>query len=328
MSITSADSIERIDRGGASALPRRFSLGDWQVLPELNRLRSKGADAERQLEPRLMKLLCYLAANEGRVLSREELVQELWPRVIVNENSLTRAVSELRKQLQATESSVANYIETIPKRGYRLVPPVELEATDSHLPVAEVATERTSFFAMPSLRWGAGLSAACLCLIVASWISLGDIPLLEQSGEAILLSDEVLKTEPDYLGGELRLSTMEEAPVVQAIATPVVSPDEKQYAFIQYDSSGSTIFLGGLGTAIEPVPVYFSDLHLFNLAWSPVGNNLLFAMQPAMTAAAVFSPAAETAELVMLNLTTLETSRLVEELNPAEKHATNGLNLT
>lgn len=328
MSITSADNIERVDRGGAPALPRRFSLGDWQVLPELNRLRSRGTDAERQLEPRLMKLLCYLVANEDRVLSREELVQELWPRVIVNENSLTRAVSELRKQLQASESTVANYIETIPKRGYRLVPRMELEAKDSRQPVAEVAAERLPFFTLPSLGWGAGLSVACLCLIVASWVSSGGMPLLEQDGEAILLSDEVLKTEPDYLGGELRLSTMEEAPVVQAIASPVVSLDEKQYAFIQYDSNGSTIFLGGLGTAIEPVPVYFSDSHLFNLAWSPIGNNLLFAMQPAMTTAAVFSPSAETAELVMLNLNTLETSRLVEELNPSQNNSTNGLNLT
>ena len=79
------------------ALSAPFSVGDWQVWPELNRLQHRRETRQRQLEPRLINLLCYLAANSERVLSREQLVNELWPRVTVNENSLTRAVSELRK---------------------------------------------------------------------------------------------------------------------------------------------------------------------------------------------------------------------------------------
>ena len=81
-------------------------MGEWRVLPQLNRIRCSGTNEERQLEPRLIKLLCFLGANEELVLSREELIQELWPRVIVNENSLTRAISELRKQLQSQDSRV------------------------------------------------------------------------------------------------------------------------------------------------------------------------------------------------------------------------------
>ena len=129
MSITITEQREQnVDlplHAAAPALARPFSLGDWRVLPQLNRLQHLISGEERQLEPRLIKLLCFLAANEHRVLSREELVQELWPRVIVNENSLTRAISELRKQLQSTIAVHANYIETIPKRGYRLIPMVE-----------------------------------------------------------------------------------------------------------------------------------------------------------------------------------------------------------
>ena len=95
MSITITEQREQnVDlplHAAAPALARPFSLGDWRVLPQLNRLQHLTSGEERQLEPRLIKLLCFLAANEHRVLSREELVQELWPRVIVNENSLTRA---------------------------------------------------------------------------------------------------------------------------------------------------------------------------------------------------------------------------------------------
>jgi len=325
--------IEAQEMGTRPALSCEFTLGEWRVLPQLNRIRLNRADEERQLEPRLVKLLCFLAANEERVLSREELVQELWPRVVVNENSLTRAISELRKQLQSKDSNPANYIETIPKRGYRLLPRVEL----GEAPVAAIAPDKSSnmvaLLMVPTMRSGTAALAACLCLLVAGWVSLESAGFLDRSydtmGDSVVLSDELLDSKPDYLGGQLQLSTIENSPaVVESIATPVVSLDEKQYAFIQYDSNGSTIFLGGFGTAIEPAPVYFSNQHLFNLAWSPVGNNLLFAKKPSMTTAAVYTSAGEMAELLTLNLNTLEISRLVEDVNPADVDTPNSLNLT
>ncbi|MFT4815870.1 MAG: DNA-binding winged helix-turn-helix (wHTH) protein [Cyclobacteriaceae bacterium] len=315
------------------ALSREFSVGEWRVLPQLNRIRCSGTNEERQLEPRLIKLLCFLGANEELVLSREELIQELWPRVVVNENSLTRAISELRKQLQSQDSRVSNYIETIPKRGYRLLPRIEQQEAEV-TPISLLNDSRwTTLFTMPTLRVGATASAACLCLLIAGWVSLDGANLIDQrfdrASSPVLLSDELLDNEPDYLGGELQLSTIENSSsVVEYIATPVVSLDDKQYAFIQYDTSGSTIFLGGLGTAIEPVPVYYSSKHVFNLAWSPVGNNLLFAMKSSGTTAAMYSTVSETAELITLNLNTLETSRLLEDIHPADSNPSNGRNLT
>lgn len=314
-------------------MAREFSVGEWRVLPQLNRIRHLVKGEERQLEPRLIKLLCFLAANEERVLSREELVQELWPRVVVNENSLTRAISELRKQLQSPDSLLPNYIETIPKRGYRLLPRIELQEAEVVSPSLLNVSHWAALFATPTLRVGTVASAACLCLLIAGWVSLKDVNFIDRGFDGlnppVLLSDELLDNKPDYLGGELQLSTIESnTSVVDSIATPVVSQDEKQYAFIQYDSSGSTIFLGGLGTAIEPVPVYYSSLHVFNLAWSPVGNKLLFARKPSVTTAAMYSTASDTAELLTLDLNTLETSRLVEDINPADTKSPNGLSLT
>ena len=318
--------------GTKPALSREFSLGEWRVLPQLNRIRYSCTNEERQLEPRLIKLLCFLGANEERVLSREELVQELWPRVVVNENSLTRAISELRKQLQSQDSRAPNYIETIPKRGYRLLTRIEPQE-------AEVTTRSlfddsrwTALFTVPTLRVGAAASAACLCLLIAGLVTLEGGSLidrgLDRMSSTVLLSDELLDNKP-YQGGELQLSTLDrDSSAVEYIATPIVSLDEKQYAFIQYDTSGSTIFLGGLGTAIEPVPVYYSSQHVFNLAWSPVGNNLLFAMKPSMTTAAMYSSVNERAELITLNLNTLETSRLLEDIHPADSNPSNGRNLT
>ena len=333
MSITITEQREQnVDlplHAAAPALARPFSLGDWRVLPQLNRLQHLISGEERQLEPRLIKLLCFLAANEHRVLSREEPVQELWPRVIVNENSLTRAISELRKQLQSTIAVHANYIETIPKRGYRLIPIVEFTEARRSAAIPGNFSLWNELLTQSPRRVAAALSAAGLCLILAGWLSLGAQRLVDLDRSLVLLSDDVLNEEPDYLGGTLQLSTIEgSSAVVESIASPVVSLDEKQYAFIQYDTSGSTIFLGGFGTAIEPVPVYYSNRQLFNLAWSPVGNNLLFARRPNVSTAAVFSPIGETAELLMLNLNTLETTRLVEDMNPADTDPSTSLNLT
>jgi len=315
-----------------AALDHEFSVGEWRVLPQLNRIRLQSTGEERQLEPRLVKLLCFLAANEDRVLSREELVQELWPRVVVNENSLTRAISELRKQLQSEGPRVANYIETIPKRGYRLLPRIELKEAEATVPSSFKGSSWTTLFALPTLRYGAAASAACLCVLIAGWLTLEssgvNIRGLDRSSAPVLLSDELLDNKQDYLGGELLSTVGSNSSDVESIAAPVVSLDEKQYAFIQYGTSGSTIFLGGLGTAIEPVPVYYSSQHVFNLAWSPVGNNLLFAVKPTVATAAMYSTVGETAELLTLNLNTLETSRLVEDISPAGNGSPNGLNLT
>ena len=320
------------DQNTKPALSCEFFVGEWCVLPQLNRIKCSSSDEERQLEPRLIKLLCFLGANEERVLSREELIAELWPRVVVNENSLTRAISELRKQLQSSDSLVPNYIETIPKRGYRLLTSVERRKAGVSSPSLPKDSRGATLFALPTLRVGTA-AAACLCLLIAGWVSLAGDSLFDRGFDRVnpptLLSDELLDNKPDYLGGKLQLSTIDSSSsVVDSIATPVMSLDEKKYAFIQYDTSGSTIFLGRLGTAGEPIPLYYSSQYLFNLAWSPVGNNLLFAMKPSMRTAAVFSTAGETAELITLNINTLETSRLIEDINPSGSNSPNGLNLT
>lgn len=118
-----------------SALSSPFTLANWTVDPARNEIQSSDASSSEcciHLEPRLMKLLCYLAANQGEVLSRDELVAELWPHVIVNENSLTRAVSELRKHLSSSKNSAqaaCDFIQTVPKRGYLLSVAVDIPAT-------------------------------------------------------------------------------------------------------------------------------------------------------------------------------------------------------
>ena len=71
------------------------------------------------LTPKLVDTLVVLVENSGHVVTKEELLQTLWPDSFVEESSLTQNISLLRKAL--AENGSPQYIETIPKRGYRFV---------------------------------------------------------------------------------------------------------------------------------------------------------------------------------------------------------------
>lgn len=72
------------------------------------------------LTPKLIDTLVVLVQNTGHVMTKEGLMQSLWPDSFVEESSLTQNISLLRKAL-AENGSGQQYIETIPKRGYRFV---------------------------------------------------------------------------------------------------------------------------------------------------------------------------------------------------------------
>jgi TolB-like protein len=98
-----------------------FQFGAWRVQPQLNSVASDHKTI--RLEPKMMGVLVCLAQHSGEVVSKEQLVQEVWRDTFVTDDVLIRCVSELRKAFSDNASS-PTVIETIPKRGYRLLPPV------------------------------------------------------------------------------------------------------------------------------------------------------------------------------------------------------------
>jgi TolB-like protein/Tfp pilus assembly protein PilF len=82
------------------------------------------------LAPKVAELLVALVRAAGRMVSREELSERLWPNTVVEEGSLTSHISSLRKALGESPKDQA-LIETIPKRGYRFTAPVKQIIPDS-----------------------------------------------------------------------------------------------------------------------------------------------------------------------------------------------------
>jgi DNA-binding winged helix-turn-helix (wHTH) protein len=79
-----------------------------------------------RLEPKVMDVLRLLSGNAGRVVSRDELMDDVWPDLVVTEHTLSRCVYQLRHQLgKISDNSDQPIIETLPKRGYRLLANVE-----------------------------------------------------------------------------------------------------------------------------------------------------------------------------------------------------------
>jgi DNA-binding winged helix-turn-helix (wHTH) protein/TolB-like protein/Tfp pilus assembly protein PilF len=99
----------------------RLQIGDWWADPATNELGRAGET--QRVEPKVMEVLMVLASRPGGVVSREELLSLVWPGVVVGDEALTQSIIKLRRALGDNPRSPA-YIDTISKRGYRLVAPV------------------------------------------------------------------------------------------------------------------------------------------------------------------------------------------------------------
>ena len=75
------------------------------------------------LTPKVFDTLVVLVRRAGHVMSKEELMQALWPRGYVDESNLTKHIWLIRRALGDGEQD-SRFIETVPKVGYRFVAPV------------------------------------------------------------------------------------------------------------------------------------------------------------------------------------------------------------
>ena len=96
----------------------KFRLAEWLVQPDLNRL-TRG-EATVQVEPKLMDVLVYLAERPGEVVSKIDITDGVWSEVFITESVITRAIAGLRRALE-DDAREPRFIETISKRGYRLM---------------------------------------------------------------------------------------------------------------------------------------------------------------------------------------------------------------
>ncbi|MGE0123673.1 MAG: winged helix-turn-helix domain-containing protein [Vicinamibacterales bacterium] len=110
------------------------------------------------LSPKLVQVLACLVEARGELVTRELLLDRFWPALHVTDNTLTRAIADIRKAL-GDDAAAATYIQTMARRGYRFVAPVAEEAAPMDGPPGVVAPSKAVAGLEPFVAWERGRAA-------------------------------------------------------------------------------------------------------------------------------------------------------------------------
>ena len=160
-----------------------FAFGHF-TLDARQRLLFRGGSEVVALEPKVFDTLLALVESAGQAITKDELLSRVWPDVTVEEGSLTRNVSTLRKLL-ATDDNPQGFIDTLPRRGYRFHPVVRRVALETVV-AAEVPPSKVEA-PVPAIaarrRWlpiAAGIAALLVAVAAGAawrWNGTGPAPI-------------------------------------------------------------------------------------------------------------------------------------------------------
>lgn len=136
-----------------------FKVGDRLVSPRLNTI-SRNGTANR-VEPKAMQVLTCLAAQPGKVVSKEDLIETVWAETHVTDDVLTGCISALRRAFEDNPRTPA-FIQTIPKSGYRLIAPVSAVKGNGQPAVAGRKASK-------KLAWLVGAALVVLAASLGFW---------------------------------------------------------------------------------------------------------------------------------------------------------------
>ncbi len=301
---------------------RRYRFDEIEI--DEQNLRVTVGPEVRQLEPKTFRLLLFLVENPGRVLSKDEIMASVWPDAVVSDNSLARAVTQIRKVLD-DDPKAPKYIETVPTVGYRFIG--ELKA-ERH---AEIAATRVEIGQAAGLRRGgkrrqlaaaATVGLACLAVGAVWWmrslgggarsavpkhtrfIQLTDAPgpeldpSLSPDGKSVIYAARASGNWDIYsqrVGGKNPVNLTKDSPADDT--QPVFSPDGEQIAFRSERDGGGIFVMGATGENVKRITDFG-----YNPAWSPDGSEIAFASTVANPASRLSSQT----QVFAVNITTGE----------------------
>jgi transcriptional activator of cad operon len=149
-------------------------IGEWRVDPNSGEI-SRG-DVTARLDGRNMRLLLYLADHRGAVVSIEDVLKHVWAGLTVTSDSVYQSVAALRRDL-GDDAKRPAYIETVPRRGYRMLAAVEpLAGAATTMPVSQPFSDASEPVQTPApnhradttmRRWVGAAAALGIALIGA-----------------------------------------------------------------------------------------------------------------------------------------------------------------
>ncbi len=148
-----------------------FRFGEFEADVRSGELSKNGARVPLQEQP--FHVLAVLLERPGELVRREELRQQVWPQdtFVEFDHALNTAVKKIRIALGDCADS-PDYVETIPKRGYRFIAPVEVMASDRHFPGEDSSIPRSAINRSPG-KLKIVASSAVAIVLLASMTLLG-----------------------------------------------------------------------------------------------------------------------------------------------------------
>lgn len=236
------------------------------------------------LSPKAFDALVYLVRNRGRLLTREELIQALWPDSYVEEGNLSVHIFQVRKALSTAADGQA-YIQTVPKKGYRFNAEVKVvdqplnelvtPASDIRDVASAVSTPEQTGARTAERPDGDAPEASAGADEVSPWIRSRSWQLLAGGAACLVILIVIAvrlfpgRQEQRRVSSPVRLTSFSPELFVSAAA---ISPDGETLAY----ANPVGLFLEEIvskETRALRAPV--SDLRILNLSWFPDGSRLL-----------------------------------------------------
>lgn len=210
------------------------------------------------LTPKMFDLLLVLVQNPRKVLTKEFLLESVWPNSFVEEGNITFNIRQLRKVLDDNHQS-PQFIETVTRRGYRFLAPVEavaIEAPDAAEARAEESRERP-----PANRIRLVLAGAAVLVIAA--VAVGAWFLRARNGESVPILATPLEAEKLSTDGR--------------VFHVAISPDGKNIVYTNRINGRQSVWLRQLESSNNVQIIPPSDDFYGGLVIAPDGNSIYFA---------------------------------------------------
>jgi Tol biopolymer transport system component/DNA-binding winged helix-turn-helix (wHTH) protein len=234
-------------------------------------LRVQKGSSPRKITPRAFEVLVYLVEHRGRIVEKQELFDEVWKEKFVTDNALTRIIKEIR-QVIGDDADAPQYIETIPKRGYRFIAEVnDVETTPQREKDSEMVARSEE---RPAVQGQEQASRPKVGLSASKAAIFGAIILALAAVAAVIIWKSQNKSSEPQAPSVLRNLQLTTWPGLDAF--PSLSPDGNSVAYSSDHSGSFEIYVSSLTPGAREIQITSDGQQNFEPAWSPDGKLIAY----------------------------------------------------
>ncbi len=239
-------------------------------------------ESPADLPTKAVELFCALVDREGEVISKDELLEHVWPGTFVEEGVLSQNVYLLRKTLKHHGLS-ADLIQTVARRGYRFIGTETSEVTIEREIVEQTSITEREYVQESSGTRGIALRPSRIFALTTSLMLV-----FGAFGLYLILRANTDSSPASLTGSNVRLSYERITASGRAFHVGLSADGEKAAYVIHTPENKYALLLHHLASKSETTIVQPQELRIFNVQFSPDGNSIYYAAQQGETKTGVY----------------------------------------